>query len=362
MMDRRRFIAGTLGTALLAGLGPVAAAGERRLRLLVLGGTGFLGPHTVRAALARGHEVTLFNRGRTNPHLFPDLEKLTGDRDGGLGALEGRRWDAVIDTSGYVPRIVRQSAELLADSVERYLFVSTISVYASLEEPGMDETAPVGRLDNPDTETVDGETYGPLKALCEQVVGAIYGRRATVLRPGLIVGPGDPTDRFTYWPARVAEGGDVLAPGDGRDPVQVIDARDLGAWMVHCLETGAAGTFNAVGPRGAWDMAGLLAACREAAGSDARFLWADAAFLAEHGVAAWTDMPVWVPRDGDFAGASNVSVARAEAAGLVCRPLGETVSATLDWYRDGRDPTRPMRAGISREREAELLAQLRART
>jgi 2'-hydroxyisoflavone reductase len=355
-MKRRSFLKASAATVAAAACNPLL--GRDGQRILILGGTAFLGPWVVRAAQARGHEVTLFNRGRTNPALFPELEKLRGDRDGDLDALRGRRWDAVVDTSGYLPRVVAQSAELLADSVDRYLFVSTISVYASLAATGIDESAPVGELADPKVETIDGETYGPLKALCEQVVRERYGDRATVVRPGLIVGPGDRTDRFTYWPVRIARGGDVLAPGDGTDPVQVIDVRDLGEWTVHCLEAGVAGIYNASGPAGRLDMRATLEACRAAAGAAARLVWAPASFLEAQGVEPWSDLPLWVPAGSDFAGAASVDVDRAVAAGLATRPLAETIAATLAWYRAERGIDDPLRAGISPERERELLAVL----
>jgi 2'-hydroxyisoflavone reductase len=358
MSSRREFIAAGICGLTAAVVGPALrpAAAGRHLKILVLGGTGFLGPHTVRAALGDGHEVTLFNRGRTNPGLFPDLEKLKGDRDGDLESLKGRRWDAVIDTSGYVPRIVGLSVDFLRESVDRYLFVSTISVYASLATPGIDETAPVGRLDDPSIETIDGETYGPLKALCEEVVTRGFGDRAAVIRPGLIVGPGDPTDRFTYWPVRVAAGGDVLAPGDGLDPVQVIDARDLGKWMVTCLETQVSGVYNANSPRGSTDMRRLLETCRTVSGSDARFVWASRQFLEARGVQAWSDMPVWVPRESEFAAAADTDVSRAEAAGLTVRSMRSTVADTLAWFRESRGPEAELRTGLTPARQKALLA------
>lgn len=358
MISRRSFVGGSLACALV-GSRPVLAG--KPMKILILGGTGFLGPHTVRAALRNGHKITLFNRGRTNPHLFPDLEKLRGDRDGDLAALEGRRWDAVVDTSGYVPRVVGLSVDKLRESAGHYVFISTISVYASLATPGIDETAPVGRIDDPRTETVDGDTYGPLKALCEDVVTRGFGERATVIRPGLIVGPEDPTDRFTYWPVRVAAGGNVLAPGDGLDPVQLIDVRDLGKWIVACLEERVSGTFNANSPRGAMDMRQLLETCRTVSGSDARFVWASRDFLEARGVSPWSDMPVWVPRDSDFAAAADVDVSRAETAGLSVRSLASTVADTLAWFRETRGPEAELRAGLTPARQAALLTALSAR-
>ncbi|MDH4031963.1 MAG: SDR family oxidoreductase [Chromatiales bacterium] len=360
-MMRRRFIGAGLATIATA-MSPRLILGRaaRSLRILVLGGTGFLGPHTVRAALERGHSVTLFNRGKTRPELFPELEKLRGDRDGDLGALAGRSWDAVIDTSAYVPRIVRQSADLLRDSVERYLFVSTISVYASLARAGIDETAAVGTLPDPAVEQVDAETYGPLKALCEGVVSEVFSERGTIVRPGLLVGPGDPTDRFTYWPVRVAAGGKVLAPGDGLDPVQFIDARDLALWLVYCLEAGFGGTFNANSPQGFANMRTLLETCRDVANAETDIVWASQEFLDSHEVQPWSDLPLWVPRDGEYAAASDVSVGRAEAAGLKVRPLVKTVADTLSWFRADRRGDPELRAGMSPKRQAELLALLAA--
>ncbi|WNG33038.1 SDR family oxidoreductase [Archangium violaceum] len=331
-------------------------------RILILGGTGFLGPQLVEAARARGHTVTLFNRGKTRPHLFPDVEKLHGDRDPkngeGLKALEGRSWDAVIDTSGYVPRIVRASAELLAPNVGHYVFISTISVYKELPRPGMDEDAPLATVDDPTNENVR-DNYGALKALCEKAAEAVFPGRTTNIRPGLIVGPDDPTQRFSYWPVRVARGGEVLAPGDGSDPVQFIDVRDLAEWTLLTVENRDVGIFNATGPDKPLSMKGLLEACKQASQSDATFTWADAAFLETQNVAAWTDMPVWVTPGGELAGMSAVSNARAMARGLKFRPTVDTARDTLAWF-NGLPPERQAelqkRAGLTPEREREVLA------
>jgi len=358
MIDRRKFIGAGLGLAAANMAGMVLAQRAGELRVLILGGTGFLGPQIVGAALDGGHQVTLFNRGKTSPGMFSDLETIIGDRDGDLAGLKGRRWDAVVDTSGYVPRLVGDSARLLAESVNRYIFISSVSVYASLAQSGVDETAAVGTLDDPTVETIDADTYGPLKALCEQAVGQIYGDRATIIRPGLIAGPGDRTDRFTYWPVRLARGGDVLAPGDGYDPAQVIDVRDLGAWVVHCLEQDVAGIYNACSPRGAMDMASMLAACQPA--SAASLHWADSEFLAAMKVEPWTDMPAWVPRGSEFAGVMAVSSARAQAKGLVTRPVADTAADTLTWFTEVRGLDDPLKAGLSPERERAVLAALDA--
>ena len=303
------------------------------MRLLVLGGTKFLGRHVVAHALDAGHEVATFTRGRTNPGLFPEAEQLHGDRDGDLGALRGRRWDGVVDTSGYVPRIVRQSAELLRDAVQRYVFVSTISVYAEREE-----------LDDAETEDVQAH-YGALKRACERVVEEVYGDRSARVRAGLIVGPHDPTDRFTYWPRRLAAGGDVLATGDPAQPVQVIDARDLALWLVKLALDGQGGTFDATGPE--TTLGDLLERMRGAA----NVVWVDEQRVLDAGVQPWTELPLWLPRDGWPLMQRDASVAL--AAGLRHRPLEETVRDTYEWDRDtpGDRPT------LTREKESEILAR-----
>ena len=325
------------------------------MRLLILGGTIFLGRHLVDAALARGHEVTLFNRGQHGAELYPAVERLRGDRDGDLEALRGRRWDAAIDTSGYVPRVARASAELLAGEVEHYTFISSLSVYAHFRERGTDERAPVGVLDDPTVEQVDGETYGPLKALCERAVEAALPGRALIVRPGLIVGPHDPTDRFTYWPSRAARGGEVLAPGRPERHVQIVDARDLAEWTVRMVEARQTGVYNATGPAEPLTMGRLLEVCQEVGGG-ARVTWVSEPFLAERQVGAWIELPLWLPAsDPDLAGFSDVDVSKAIAAGLTFRDLAATVRDTLAWDAT-RPPEREWRAGLSPAREAELLA------
>jgi 2'-hydroxyisoflavone reductase len=329
------------------------------MRLLILGGTVFLGRHLVEAAQTRGHEITLFNRGQHNPELFPKVEKLRGDRDNDLSALQGRRWDAVIDTCGYIPRAVRQSAELLADNVDHYTFVSSLSVYADFSQPGIDESAPVGRLDDPTVEEVTGETYGPLKALCEEAAEEAMPGRVFNVRPGLIVGPHDPTDRFTYWPVRVADGGDVLAPSRPDYPTEIIDVRDLAEWIIRMAEARKTGVYNATGP--AITIGELLETSRQVSGIDAQFHWVDEAFLLEKGVQPWQELPLWVTDDPNMAGFAHFNINKAVVDGLTFRPLDVTVRATLDWTA-----TRPAdyqwRAGITREREAELLSEWKNRT
>jgi 2'-hydroxyisoflavone reductase len=332
------------------------------MRLLILGGTVFLGRALVEAALAHGHSVTLFNRGQHGPELFPGVEKLRGDRDGGLDALRGRRWDAAIDTSGYIPRLVRASASLLADAVEHYTFISSISVYPEFRHAGMDESAPVGTLPDPSTEQVTGETYGPLKALCEQAAEQSIPGRVLQIRPGLIVGPHDPTDRFTYWPCRVARGGAILAPGHPGWPTQFIDVRDLAEWTLAMVEGRQVGVYNATGPREPLPFGELLDACRAASPTDARFTWVDEAFLARHEVGPWIELPLWIPdSDPDMAGFARVSCAKAIAAGLAFRDLASTIRDTLVWAHS-RPGDYTWRAGLTPAREAELLEQWRAQS
>jgi len=339
---------------------------DDKLDVLILGGTGFIGPHQVRYARARGHKVAIFNRGRTRPDLFPNVEALRGDRDpevnDGLSALEGRKFDVVIDNSGYVPRLVRASAELLKDNTSRYLFISTISVYASNDTPGADESAPVGTLDDPTVEEVDGVTYGPLKAYCEQAAQEAFGDRATIVRPGLIVGPGDPTDRFTYWPIRVDRGGEVLAPGDGATLTQFIDARDLVAFTIHLLENDTGGVYNATGPESHLSMAEFLYGLRAVTTGNIDFTWASADFLAEQQVAPWQQMPCWIPDEGEYAGFGSRDISTALKQGMTFRSLANTATDTLRWWKSlPAERTSQMRAGLPPEREAEVLAAWRER-
>ncbi len=323
--------------------------------LLVLGGTRFVGRHLVRAALDCGHRVTLFNRGQSAPDLFPEVENLRGHRAGDLSALTGRKWNAVVDTCGYVPRIVRASAELLADAVDRYVFVSSISVYRDPLPPGADESAPVAVLEDGPVEEVTAETYGALKALCERVAEEAMPGRTISIRSGLIVGPHDTTGRFAYWPRRAVRGGDALAPGDPERPVQFVDARDLARWILVMAEQGDPGTYNAVGPERALTMGGLLEECADAAGSDVRFTWVDDDFLEEQGVEPFTELPLWLPER--HAGILAVDNSRAVAAGLEFRPVEETVRDVLEYER-GREDAR-YDAGLGAERETALFLEWR---
>ena len=361
-VTRRDFLIASAAAASLPALGALAARrqGEPRsppapgpLRLLVLGGTGFIGPYVVRHAVARGHRVTLFNRGRTNTHLFPDLEKLLGDRDGKLDALRGRTWDAVIDNTGYVPRQVRDSARLLEDAVGRYLFTSSRMVYADFTAPDKREDAPLAVLEDPEETS---RHYGALKVLCEREVNEAYRDRATVVRSTGVAGPGDRSDRFTYWPVRIDRGGEVLAPGDPTDPIQFIDVRDLAEFMVHLVEDEIAGTYNAAGPEADLSVAELLYGIRAITSSAVRFTWVPATFLGQHGVRPRREMPLWTPPQdpGDTAGFVNRD--RAIAAGLRFRPLAVTARDTLDWFLAKPQADQRLRRGLSPEREAEVLA------
>lgn len=361
--SRRDFLtAGAAGAGLLAL--PSFARSARQgapLKLLVLGGTGFLGPHFVEAARKHGHTLTLFNRGKTNPDKFSgeqfnDIEQLHGDRKSDMKALEGeRQWDAVLDTSAYLPADVTRSAQLLAARVKQYVLVSTISVYARNDAPA-DENAPLATLADPTVTEVTGETYGGLKALCERAAERELPGRTTVVRPGLIVGPGDNSDRFTYWPARADRGGEILAPGSAADPTQFIDVRDLAGFLLTTIERGRFGIYNADGAPGSLSMGALLDECRRAAGAESSLTWVPADFLEAQKVSAWQDMPAWIPARGDYAGFGRTSVAKAKAAGLRQRPLRETVRDTLDWWRTLPQERRAKpKAGIAAAREAEVL-------
>ena len=325
------------------------------MNLLILGGTRFVGRHMTRVALERGHSVTLFNRGNSNPELFPEAEKLRGDRDGDMSALEGRTWDAVLDTSGYIPRIVERSAELI--DAAHYTFISSISVYPDDLPPHADENADVQQLEDPTTEEVTGEAYGGLKVLCEEVVKEVYPEAALILRPGIVVGPFDPTDRFTYWPHRVDEGGEVLAPEGPDVPVQFIDARDLADFTIASIKAQRTGTYNVVSPADQTKMGDLLETSRKVSQNDASFSWVDEKFLLEKGIDPFADLPLWIPKkDQNF---FRVSSEKALGQGLEIRPLELSVRDTLGW-----DKTRPegeFTRKVSKEREQEILREWRER-
>ncbi len=329
-------------------------------RLLILGGTGFIGPSMVRNAVDRGHEVTIFTRGRTEADI-PDVERLVGDRTDDLSALQGRTWDVVLDNNARDYRWVQLSTDLLRDSAEHYVFVSSISAYSGgglegvvhpLFEPIVDEDAPLfSRPD--DFQQGEEAPYGLSKTLGEQASEAAFPGRSTVVRPGLIVGPGDPTDRFTYWPVRIDRGGEVLAPSDGSDPTQIIDVRDLTEWIVRLAEEGTTGRFNATGPGTRMSMAEMLYGLRAITSTPVSFTWVPFDFLRAQEVRPWSDMPAWIPNDP----ISFVSVRRAVEAGLTYRPLADTALDTLRYHESRPEEERNnMQAGLSPEREREVLA------
>jgi 2'-hydroxyisoflavone reductase len=353
------------------GLGPFADAGvekaARPLSILMLGGTGFLGPAEVEYALARGHTVTLFNRGQTNADMFPGVERLVGDRASpDLSALEGRTWDAVMDTSANVATWVEATADALKDSVGRYLFVSSISAHTSNSILGQTEDGAVftheqyveALAKNPDRPMA---LFGEQKAEAERMVHATFGDRGLVVRPGLIVGPGDRSDRFTYWPVRIDRGGEIVAPGDGTVGAQIVDVRDLGRFLVHLLEQEATGTYNAVGPKSPMSMAEMLYGIRAITSSEVKFTWVAEDFLREHEVGGWMEMPVWVYASEATRGFMDWDCSKAIAAGLDFRPLADTARDTLTWWNGRPDADRVLRTGLSPEKEAAILAAWKER-
>jgi 2'-hydroxyisoflavone reductase len=333
------------------------------MHILILGGTGFTGPEQVRYALRRGHKVTVFNRGKTHPGILPEgVEQLIGDRNGELDALKGKQWDVVIDNPTTLPVWVRDAAQILKGNVDRYLFISTISVYGEVKT-GVDENAPTKKYEGADPykETLEAmkasgyKTYGPLKALSEQEVEKWFPGKTLIIRPGLIVGPRDQTDRFTYWPVRIDRGGEVLAPGSPDDPVQFIDARDLAEWTIRMVENRESGIYNATGPAKPLGIGGMLDGIKDALKSNAKFAWVSEDFLTKQKVEPWSDMPVWT---GKESGLSRTNINRALEKGLMFRPLGETARDTLAWFKSlPKDRQSKLRAGLTSERETEVLAQ-----
>jgi 2'-hydroxyisoflavone reductase len=364
--SRRRFLqtaavgsASVLGTGFARGVAShtvnqdVPQDGKGR-KMLILGGTRFLGPHLVHAALASGWEITLFNRGKSAPTMFSKLETLIGDRKDNLTALEGRKWDVVMDTSGYVPAHVKASAELLAEHVGHYVFISSVSVYDDKDGSPLSEDSPVGVLADETTEEVTGATYGPLKALCEQAAEAAMPGRVTVVRPGLIVGPLDNSGRFTYWPYRVAQGGEVLAPGNPQAALEFIDVRDLSAFTLKCIHEAIFGIFNANGAGIGVSMQELLHGCKMVLGVDARFTWIADKFLLdpEVGVGPWIEMPLWIP--AELPNGSTV-IAKALAAGLTHRPPGDTIRDTYEWSLTALENPRTLGNSLKPQKEASVL-------
>jgi 2'-hydroxyisoflavone reductase len=364
---RRLFIklSAAAGTAL--SVGPLfAEKSAKSLRILILGGTGFTGPFQIQYALKRGHKITTFNRGKTHPGETPEgVEQLIGDRNGQLDALKNRQWDVVIDNPTSAPVWVRDAAQILKGNVDRYVFISTISVYADTSKPGTDESAPLAKYTGPDAMKESRESiiaskfalYGPLKALSEQEAEKWFPKKTLIIRPGLIVGPRDETDRFTYWPMRVDRGGEVLAPGAPSDPVQFIDGRDLAEWTIRMVENGETGIYNATGPVKQLGIGDMLETVKSALSSSAKFTWVNADFLEAQKVAPWSDMPVWIPPRGEEAGGNQISNKRALDKGLTFRPLAETARDTLAWFKTlPQDRQSHLKAGLAPEREAEVLA------
>jgi 2'-hydroxyisoflavone reductase len=360
-MTRRSVIKVGAGTALALAAGRIGANAGRGRTLLILGGTGFIGPHLTEQALARGWTVTHFNRGKRDPDGVPNVETLNGDRKGQLDSLKGRKWDAVVDNTGYIPKYCKMSADLLAPNTGYCLFISSISAYASFAKPN-DESSPTGVLENKDQEEITNETYGPMKALCEQYVRDAYGDRCSIVRPGYIVGPLDPTDRFTYWPVRVARGGDMAVPGAPADPIQIVDVRDLVHFMLDLVERRVKGDFNAVTPPGAITMGQLIDTSLKVTGADTKVTWIDEDFLAANLKPEEMNFAPWGPMRGDEAGGSLTGIDRSLAEGLKSRPLEEIVRDTLTWHETRPDERKAaLRSGFTPGREAEILAAWRAR-
>lgn len=358
-ISRRTLIQAGAGTALALAGGRLMAQAARERTLLVLGGTGFIGPHVTEVALASGWKVTHFNRGKRDPDGVESVETLHGDRKGELDSLKNRRWDAVIDNTGYIPKYCKMSADLLAPNTGYCLYISSISAYASFEKPN-DIGSPTGVLENKDQEEITNETYGPMKALCEQYVRDAYGRRCSIVRPGYIVGPLDPTDRFTYWPVRFARGGEMAVPGTAADPIQVVDVRDLAAFMMGLVERQVVGDFNAVTPPGAITMGSLMDTSRKVTGADTQLTWIDEAFIAEK--AAEVNLAPWSAMKGPEAGGSLTGMQASADQGLKARPLEVTVRDTLAWHETRpADRKAALKSGFTAEQEAEILAAWKAR-
>ena len=362
--NRREFLKASMlgGAAVAAALPAASLAGEGRktgepLDILVLGGTGFIGPHMVREALRRGHSVTLFNRGRTNNALFPDLETIKGDRGGDLEGLANRDWDAVIDNSGYMPQYVQNSARTLSANIGQYLFISSISAYAGFAQAG-DEDSPLAKMADEDAHEFSWEFYGALKVRCEERAAEEIGDdRLTILRPTYICGPGDHTDRFTYWPVRTSKGGEMLWAGSPEHEIQIIDVRDLANFVVDCVEQKVTGTFNTVTPVGSYTMGRLLEDSQAVTAATVDPVWVDDAFVESSGAGAGGALPIWHPMSGENAYVSSVSGQRARAAGLRNRPVRETIRDLMTWWDTlPEERITNARFAMTAEREAELIA------
>jgi 2'-hydroxyisoflavone reductase len=356
-MTTRRELLQSVGALVGSAALPAAVRARTTNRtLLILGGTGFIGPHLTSEALHRGWKVTHFNRGKTAADGVPGVETLIGDRKGQLDTLRGRKWDALVDDTGFIPKYVKMSAELLAPNVGYCLFISSISVYASFAKPN-DERSPTGTLPDPGIEEITDTTYGPMKALCERYTVDAFKGRAGIVRPGYIVGPLDRSDRFTYWPVRASRGGDMLAPGTPRDPIQVIDVRDLAAWMMTLVESRTVGYYNADSRPDQFTMGDLISTSQRASPqAGTTVTWVPEEFLTAHWKPDELDLPPWSPMHGDTAAASLTAVSRAVTTGLRCRALAETVRDTLTWFQTlPAERQAKLRAGLDPQREANTL-------
>lgn len=361
-MNRRDALMVAGVAAMAAGLPGAGWARPKPLKVLILGGTGFIGPHFVRVLTENGHTVTLFNRGKRDPEAHPGIEQLLGDRNGQVDALKDRDWDVCIDNSGYKPSQVKLTAEMLKPHVRQYIFISSVSAYADYVSTIIDEDYKLATLKDPSNEEVTGETYGGLKAVCERIVQKAYGKDANVIRPTYIAGPGDPTDRFTYWPVRVSRGGEMLAPGTAADPIGYIDVRDLAEFVRGCVEKRVGGLYNLCNQPRSATMGELLEQSKRISGAETTFTWASGEFLDKHGMneesAPPNAIPIWTPPTGDSAGFALIKCDRAVAKGLKFRTLEATIRDTLEWQKTRPAERQKLRAGLPPETEAELLKAL----
>jgi len=359
---KRRTLVKAIGTAGIAASLPfhvLGNTGEKKMKVLFMGGTGFIGPHMVRALVAAGYDVTLFNRGKSNPHLFPDLAKIKGDRlTDDIRQVSGHDWDLIVDSSCYIPRAVDMLMDAVdTDKVKQYVFISTISVYASFSQAGITEESPLEQMDeDPESEDVS-KWYGALKVRCEEQAEKALPGRVTKVRCGLIIGPGDKSDRFTYWPVMAEQSDEILAPGNGDDPLQTIDARDLADWVVHCIDQKLVGPFNSTNPAGLYTFGDVLNMCRDELNPDLKLTWVPTEFLNTQNLEESGGLPLWVGDNEEYAGVWKVNAGLAASKGLKARPLSESIKDTWAWWSTlPAERTAKLKTGLSPERQAEILA------
>ena len=359
---KRRTLVKAIGTAGIAASLPfhvLGNTGEKQMKVLFMGGTGFIGPHMVRALVTAGHDVTLFNRGKSNPHLFSELAKIKGDRlTDDIKQVSGHEWDLIVDSSCYIPRAVDMLMDAVdTDKVKQYVFISTISVYATFSQAGITEQSPLAQMDeDPESEDVS-KWYGALKVRCEEQAEKAMPGRVTKVRCGLIIGPGDKSDRFTYWPVMAAQSDEMLAPGNGDDPMQTIDARDLADWVVHCIDQKLVGPFNSTNPAGLYTFGDVLKMCRDELNPDLKLTWVPTDFLKTQNLEESGGLPLWVGDDADYAGVWKVNAGLAASKGLKARPLSECIKDTWAWWSTlPKERTAKLKTGLSPERQAEILA------